>query len=74
MDSLEQAFNAQPALEDAPLGASKEALVLPKGGIPTGGSPDAKGAVAEAPLEVVVVLSFLSKLASVSPHRPRMPD
>ena len=44
------------------------------GGIPIGGSPGAEVAMAEALLEVVSTSSFLSKLVSVSPRRPRMPN
>ena len=50
------------------------AHVLPEGGIPAGGSPDAEGVVVEAPLEVVATPSFLSSLVSVNPRRPRVLD
>ena len=74
VESPNRAFGAELALEDAPLGASKEACVLSEGGILTGGSPGAKGAMVEASLEVVPTPLFLSRLVSVGPHRLRMPD
>ena len=65
VDSPDRAFNAQPALEDAPQGAYREAYAPPEGGIPIGGSPGAERVVVEAPLEVAITPSFLSTLASV---------
>ena len=74
VDSPNRAFGALLALEDSPLGPSKEARVLPEGRIPTEGSPGAEGVVVEAPLEVAPAPSFLYRLASVGPRRTRTPE
>ena len=74
MDSLNRAFDAQPALEDAPQDTSKETCSPSEDGIPTGGSPSAEEVVVEAPLKVAAALSFSAKLTSVNPHKTRMPN
>ena len=56
------------------IGASREAHALPEGGIPFRGSLSAEGAMVEAPLEVTPAPSFLSRLASVLPRNPRIPN
>ena len=55
-------------------GAPKEAYAPPDDGIPVGGSPSVEGVMVEAPLEVVVAPSFLTKLASTGPPMPRILD
>ena len=74
MDSLDRASDAQPALESAPQDAPREACALMEDGIPIGGSSGVEGVLAEAPLEVAAAPSFLTRLASAGPRRPRMPD
>ena len=73
MDSLDRAFDAQPALESAPRDAARETYAPPKDGILTRGSPGAERVVAEAPLEVVATPLFSTRLTSVGSRRPRMP-
>ena len=74
MDSLDRASNAQPALEGAPQDSPREACAPSEDGIPTEGSLGAEGVMAADPLEVAVAQSFLTRLASADPRRPRMPD
>ena len=74
MDSLDRVSNAQPTLEGPPQDAPKEACAPLEDGILVGGSSGAEGVVAEAPLEVVVAPSFLTKVGSAVPRRPRMLD
>ena len=74
MDSPDRAFDAQFALEGPPWDSFREACAPLEDGIQTGGSPGAEGVVAKASLEVVVGPSFSTRLASVGPRRPRMPD
>ena len=72
VDSPDRVVDAQPALEDVPQDASKEAYLPLKDGILARGSPGAEGVVVEAPIEVIAAPSFSTKLASVGPRRPRM--
>ena len=74
VDSPDQAFDAQLALEGAPQDAPKEACAPPNDGILAGGSPRAKGVMVEAPLEVVAAPLFSTRLTSADPRRPRMPN
>ena len=74
MNSLNRAFDAQPALEGAPQDALRKAYALSKDGIPTGGSPSTKEVVAKASLKVGANPSFLTRLASFGIRRPRMHD
>ena len=74
MDSPDRASDAQPALEGAPQDAPRKACAPPEDGILAEGSSCAEGVVAEALLEVAVALSFLTKLESPGPRKPRMHD
>ena len=62
------------ALDGAPQDAFREACAPLEDGILAGGSPGAEGVVAEALLKVASTPSFSTKLASVGPRRPRMPN
>ena len=61
-------------MEDACQDAPREAGALLRDGIPTRASSGAEGVTAEAPLEVVAALSFLTRLARGDPRRLRMPN
>ena len=43
-------------------------------GVSDGGPPDVDRGMGEAPLEIVVELSFSASLANASPRRPRGPN
>ena len=70
MDSPDRAFDAQLTLE----GDLRETCAPLQDGIPTGGSPEAKGVATEASLEVTLAQLFLTKLANAVRSRPRMFD
>ena len=74
VDSLDRAFDAQLALEGAPQDAPGESGALLEDRIPPEASSGAEGVTVEAPLDVVVDPSFLNRLASIDPRRPRMID
>ena len=74
VDSLDRAFVAQSSLEGGPQDAPRKAYAPSDDGILAGGSPNAEGVVAKASLKVVAAPSFLTRLASSDPHRPRMSD
>ena len=54
--------------------ASTEACASLEDGVLVGGPPNADGVVGEAPSEIVVGLSFSTRLANAGPRRPRLPN
>ena len=74
VDSPERVSDALLALESTSQDTFREVCAFLEDGVPTGGPSNVVGVVGETLLEIVVGLSFSSKLANASPHRLRLPE